>query len=244
MFVRTNLVSGHDSACHILIDGDFTLSVHTCIEKVLAVLSDSFIIHNPCNFVHMKIKAHICADASGGNSSLCTCKQFLYFGIINSNVSNDGWFLMSFVLAAMVAIMRPYKKTIHNFINCLLFVYMFLILWVSVINFALMNIYLEIAVSSVLYVPFLVLCLYFTYKLCKLCIKHVQNRRKIIVNQSKDDSDAATSAEQAPILVPATNVAMDDCEYVADDLFPDRVLNPGGYNEQHAHYQPLENSTL
>ena len=85
------------------------------------------------------------------------------------------------------------------------------------------------------------LCL---YQLCKLCIKHVQKRRNVVANRPQDDSDAAIDAEQAPILpVPVTNIAMSDCEYVADELFADRVLNPGGYNEQRTHYQPLENST-
>ena len=152
---------------------------------------------------------------------------------------------ISFVLAAMVVILRPYKKTSHNFINCLLFFYMFLISEVSVINLIplpnVKNIYFEF--SSVLYIPFLVLCLYFIYQLCKHCIKHVQKRRNVVENQLQDDSDAAIDAEQAPLLVPVMNVVMGNCEYVADDLYTDRVLNPGGYNEQHAHYQPLENST-
>ena len=74
-----------------------------------------------------------------------------------------GGAFMSFVLAAMVAILRPYKKTIHNVTNCLLFFYMFLISEASVISFMPVpivnnNIYFEI--SSVLYIPFLVLCLY------------------------------------------------------------------------------------
>ena len=72
----------------------------------------------------------------------------------------------------------------------------------------------------------------------------MQKKRNVVTNQSQDDSDAAIDAEQAPLLVPSvTNVAMDDCEYVADDLYADRILNPGRYNEQHMHYQPLENST-
>ena len=122
---------------------------------------------------------------------------------------------------------------------------MFLISEVSVINFIPLpnvnNIYFD--VSSVLYIPFLVLCLYSTYQLCKLCIKHMQKRKNVVENRSQDDSDAAIDAEQAPLLVPVMNVAMGNCEYVADDLYADRILNPGGYNEQHAHYQPLENST-
>ena len=150
----------------------------------------------------------------------------------------------SFVLAAMIVILRPYKKPMHNLINCLLFFYMFLIS--EVIFIPLLNIYsIYLDVSSVIYILFLILCLYFIYQLCKLCIKHVQKRRNVVKNRLQDESDAATDAEQAPLLppVPCMNVALGDCEYVADDLYADRVLNPGGYNEQHTHYQPLENST-
>ena len=176
------------------------------------------------------------------SSSLC--KQFLFFGYITNSlrVSNDGWFFTSFVLAAMVVILRPYKKTIHNFVNCLLFFYMFLISEVSVINFLPVNGKLLLKIASVLYMPFLVLCLYYAYQLFKLCIKHVQRRRNVVANQSQDDSDAATSAEQAPLLIPVMNVVMGNCEYVADDLYA-RALNPGGYNQQRTHYQPLEKST-
>ena len=128
-----------------------------------------------------------------------------------------GGVCISFVLAAMVVILRPYKKTIHNFVNCLLFFYMFLASEVSLIIIVIpWPVYIDIAILSV---PFIVLCLYFTYQMCKLLIKCVQKRRKIIANRSQDDSDAAASTEQVQI-VPVTIVAMGDCEHmnVADDL--------------------------
>ena len=179
------------------------------------------------------------------SSSLC--KQLLFFGYITNSFcfSNDGRFFYELCSGSHGCYTETIQENNSQFVNCLLFFYMFLISEVSVINFMPVKLYgkLLFEIVSVLYIPFLALCLYCTYQLCKLCVKHVQKRRNAVANQSQDDSDAAIDAEQAPLLVPVSNYAMGDCEYVADDLYADRILNPGGYNEQHVHYQPLENST-
>ena len=50
--------------------------------------------------------------------------------------------------------------------------------------------------------------------------------------------------ERRPLIEPTTTeVALGD-DYVPDDLYPDRMVNPGGYREQHCQYQPLEDSVL
>ena len=61
----------------------------------------------------------------------------------------------------------------------------------------------------------------------------------------RDDS-RPPQTESTPLLAvhpTTTEVTLDD-NYVEDDLYADRILHPGGYNEQHvSRYQSTQDST-
>ena len=81
----------------------------------------------------------------------------------------------------------------------------------------------------ILFIPFLALCSYLTYRLLKPCC--VQNICKNIkkVRKTVDKPPSPPPADRAPIDVTVTTVSLDD---YADDLYADRILNPDEYKEQ------------
>ena len=83
-----------------------------------------------------------------------------------------------------------------------------------------------IPIISVLCIPFLVLCLYFPYRLVKHCCVQTICKNKT----ERNTANEPPPEEQAPFIVPVTPVSVDD--YIADDLYADRMLNPDKYNEQ------------
>ena len=53
-----------------------------------------------------------------------------------------------------------------------------------------------------------------------------------------DSSTRTTPISEHLPSVTSSVVALDN--YVADDLYADRVLNPSGYKEEHTQYQPVD----
>ena len=78
-----------------------------------------------------------------------------------------------------------------------------------------------------LYIPFLALCLYLTYRLVKLC--YIQT---ICKNKTKRNAvdEPPPDQEKAPLIVPVTTVSVSN--FVADSMYADRTLNPDEYNMQ------------
>ena len=125
------------------------------------------------------------------------------------------------VTFSMIAIFRPYKRTAHNFTSIMSFG--------VVAVFTLFGTFGQIPIIIILYIPFLVLCSYLTYRLFKPCCPRITICK--IKTARNPAIDGTPPADQAlPIDVSVTTVALDD--YVADDLYADRILNPDEYKEQ------------
>ena len=139
----------------------------------------------------------------------------------------------SFIMAAVIPIFRPYKTIVHNFINFM--AVFFLLVYVSasfVIVLGITFLYsyiLYIMLVFFLYFPLLVLCIYLTYCLFKPCYPQIT----ICKSRKKQTSanDEPPPEKQAPTIeVSFTTVSLHD--YIADDLYADRVLNPDEYKKQ------------
>ena len=93
--------------------------------------------------------------------------------------------------------------------------------------FSYLYVHLEDLLLHYSYIPFLALCCYLTYRLLKPCyVQYIRKNMRKTVNKPP----SPPPADQAPIDVPVTTVSLDD--YVADDLYADRLLNPDEYKEQ------------
>ena len=49
-------------------------------------------------------------------------------------------------------------------------------------------------------------------------------------NERQQNRKPKPNQERAPLIVPVTTVSVNN--YIADDLYADRILNPDEYNEQ------------
>ena len=127
---------------------------------------------------------------------------------------------VSGLMLLMIIILRPYKSIAHNFTNFMAGI----VLFVCVFGIAFPPVFIPI-----LFIPFLALCSYLTYRLLKPCC--VQNICKNIkkVRKTVDKPPSPPPADRAPIDVTVTTVSLDD---YADDLYADRILNPDEYKEQ------------
>ena len=137
---------------------------------------------------------------------------------------------LSFVMAGLVLILRPYKKTIHNIID---FLTLFLMTMFAALSAAWISssiIFSSIFITfcfSLFYLPFLCLVVYLIYHMlicCGCCACVTQNAfRKSSHNPSK-------SSEQQPLLVPpTTHTVVGLGDYAEDDDYPDRMVHPDGY---------------
>ena len=101
--------------------------------------------------------------------------------------------------------------------------------------------------TFVLYIPVIVVFIYLIYHLLKCCCCCKRQSQAIVARQySPDgvDNPHDLVPECRPLINPTTTEVVLDDNYVPDDLYPDRMVNPGGYREQHYQYQPLEDSVL
>ena len=150
---------------------------------------------------------------------------------------------LSFLMAGLVVILQPYK----NFPQCDRF-------FVAVLHdghrclILLLLIFMSILIS-VLYILFIVVFIYLVYRLLKCCCCCKKQQSQTIVaqqNSPEDVDDPRLVPERRPLIQPTTSevrVVLGN-DYVPDDLYPDRMVNPRGYREQHCQYQPLEESIL
>ena len=149
---------------------------------------------------------------------------------------------LSFLMAGLVVILQPYKKTAHNVIDFLLLFFMTVI---GASSFTYGNFMLKFGTILpnflfVLYIPVIVVFIYLVYHLLKCCCSY-KRRSQIVARQYSPDGvdNPHIVPERRPLISPTvTEVVLDD-DYVPDDLYPDRMVNPGGYREQHCQYQPL-----
>ena len=146
---------------------------------------------------------------------------FLIIPIDSLNILTVEIYLSALMI--VVIYFRPYKITAHNFTNLMAAIF-FVVYALGGPN--------PPVFIPILYIPFLALCSYLAYRLLKPC-SCVQNICKNIKKMRKtvDKPPPPATADQAlPIDVSVTTVSLDD--YVADDLYADRILNPNEYKEQ------------
>ena len=162
-----------------------------------------------------------------------------YFFIYMTILPIEG--CMGFLTAGIVVILRPYKKTSHNVIDFLILFFLTLIPLLSLLDttfiahppFYYNNDTLNFMLfRNVIFLPLLIFLFYLIYRLIKWCCTNMTCPCKCKTVR-KPSPDGASLSERTPLVTPptTTEVALDD-DYIQDDLYADRILNPGGYNEQ------------
>ena len=81
--------------------------------------------------------------------------------------------------------------------------------------------------------PFIVLLTYILFRVFKSCCCYACKTQN-----ASQNNETTTSLERQPLLAPTTSEVTLDNDYVQDDLYADRICNPGGYNKYNQ-YQPL-----
>ena len=109
--------------------------------------------------------------------------------------------------------------------------------------------YYHFVVNFVLFlylIPVIVVSIYLTYLLLKCCCCCKRQSRAIVARQDSPDGvdNPHLVPECRPLIEPTTTEVALGSDYVPDNLYPDRMVNPCGYREQHCQYQPLEDSIL
>ena len=131
---------------------------------------------------------------------------------------------LSGFMSLMIIILRPYKSFVHNVTNFMLMIFLIAYAFGTMAS----------QVIFIVYTPFLVLCFYLTYRLLKLfCVRIIcknKKERNTAGNERQPNRKRKTNQERAPLIVPVTTVSVNN--YIADDLYADRILNPDEYNEQ------------
>ena len=139
---------------------------------------------------------------------------------------------LSFVMAGLVILIRPYKKTARNVRNILIFFFLAVIGAPSFIR-------LVAAIFTffgVIYLPFIVIFCYAIYRLVKHCCCACVALRRGNVHQATPSNEANSSfptERQALLKPPATSMITlhDYCEY--DDSV-DHMTNSSRYNTEDA----------
>ena len=129
-------------------------------------------------------------------------------------------------MAGLVLILRPYKKTSHNMIDFLTLFLMTLFAALSVTGT--LSVYI---LFGPLHLPFLCLVGYLIYRMFKYCSCCCACVTQNVYKSSTDDENnpSAPPSEVLQPLIPPTTTEVELDDYVEDDLYPDRIVNPGGY---------------
>ena len=153
--------------------------------------------------------------------------RFCYVAFLIIPIDSSRILILEICLSALMIVVicfRPYKITAHNFTNLMAAIFL--------VVYAFGGVYPEVFIP-ILYIPFLALCSYLAFRLLKPC-SCVQNICKNIKKMRKtvDKPPSPPAEDQAPLIsdVSVTTVSLDD--FVADDLYADRILNPDEYKEQ------------
>ena len=122
------------------------------------------------------------------------------------------------LMAGVIALLRPYKKTVHNVIDFVIFLLLFII--------CMFNYFYSFYTTIVLfYFPFLCLLIYIIYCVftkCCCCCTQKQIAYQFLPDRENDSSPVQIAPHST------SEVSMDN--YIEDHLFADRVLNPSRYN--------------
>ena len=78
-----------------------------------------------------------------------------------------------------------------------------------------------------LYLPFLVLVGYLTFRMFKCCCCACVTRN--VRKSSHDNTNNPSAPSELQQLIPPTTTEVGLDDYVQDDVYPDRIVNPGGY---------------
>ena len=139
---------------------------------------------------------------------------------------------LSFLLAGLVLILRPYKKPAHNIIDFLIFCLMSLFAVLSGSTYQVFGSAMSIFIneSGPLYLPFLCLVIYIIYRIFKCCCCCACVTQNAFRKSSSDNKNGPSApSEREPFLVPPTTTVVGLNDYADDDEYPDRIVNPGGY---------------
>ena len=146
-------------------------------------------------------------------------------------------------MAGLVILLRPYKKNAHNIIDFLILFFMMLIAIMSFIS----NDISAVVGYFVIYLPTLVLMFYLFYKLMRLCVTCCKCKRfyqRLTPEQPPNAEQLENSAQHDSnsLIQVATHSILVISDYVPDDMFADRLLNPAGYKkESRTRYQAINN---
>ena len=141
---------------------------------------------------------------------------------------------LSFVMAGLVVIMRPYKKIAHNVLDFLIF---FSLTVIGATSFTGTVTYI-LTVFGPIYLPFVVIFCYVLYRLLKhwCCACVALQRGNIHHAIPGNEAGHSLPTEHQPLLnpKPPTTSVVTLNDYDEDDGYADRMINPSRYNIQDA----------
>ena len=131
---------------------------------------------------------------------------------------------LSFVMAGLVLILRPYKKTIHNIID---FLTLFLMTLLAALSATYIDSIFHFLNICLFYLPFLCLVVYVIYHMLKCCCCACVTQNAF---RNSSHNNPSESSEQRPLLIPPiTRTVVGIGDYDEDDDYPDRMVHPDGY---------------
>ena len=121
-----------------------------------------------------------------------------------------------FTILSIIAIFRPYKKTLHNF-TCFMLVVAIAVITVYDVFFVFLRVppYTQI---MMLFIPFPIICFYLTYRLFKYCQQTICKNTRTTIPENVE--------QPSTVNVSVTTVSLD--ELIAEDL---RMLIPDENND-------------
>ena len=127
--------------------------------------------------------------------------------------------ILCFLMAGLVVLLQPYKKAAHNVIDFLLF---FSMTVTSALSVTLGSASIILYGAFPLFVPFLVLFVYIVYRLIKSCCRRCACMKAAQQDSHHNNTNSSPSDQHKSVVT--------NDEYIEDDLYADRILNPDGYN--------------
>ena len=137
---------------------------------------------------------------------------------------------LSFVMAGLVVIMRPYKKIAHNVIDFLILFFLTMIGAPSFMRFFAVI----FTFCGPIYLLFVAIFCYVSYRLLKHCCCACVALRRGNIHQIIPGNKANLSllTERQPLLKPTTTSVVTLKDHDEDDGYADRIIHPSRYNKE------------
>ena len=139
---------------------------------------------------------------------------------------------LSFAMAGLVVIMRPYKKMAHNVIDFLILFFLAVMGATSFMG----SVAVIFTLYGLMYLPFIVVFWYGYYcwlkHCCCACVALRRGNVHLVI--PGNEANLSSPTEGQPLLKPPTTSVVTLKDYDEDDGYADRMINPSRYNIQDA----------